>query len=80
MFSITQKQHQEHFNQMKERNKQALEMVQQSIKQMAEQITAMYNNLQAGEKENDDPNKEKVQCHQRNTKSSAPKRDSKSNE
>ena len=28
-------------------------------------MTAMYNNLQAAEKENDDPNKDKLQCYQR---------------
>ena len=50
---------------MKESNKHALEMAQQSIKQMAEQMKEMYNNIQAVEKENDDPKKEKVQHHQR---------------
>ena len=53
---------------MTEGNIQALEMAQQSIKQMSEQMTAMYNNLQAAEKENDDPNKEKGQRHQRGKK------------
>ena len=33
----------------------------------------MYNNLQAAEKENYNPNKEKVQCHQRGGGTSAPK-------
>ena len=50
---------------MKEGNKQALEMAQQSIKQMAEQMKLMYNNLQAEEKDTDKPNKEKGQRHQR---------------
>ena len=39
-------------------------MAQQSIKQMAEQTTAMYNNIQEVEKENDYPNKEKGKRHQ----------------
>ena len=34
-------------------------MAQQSIKQMLEHMTAMYNNLQDAEKDNDDPNKYK---------------------
>ena len=42
-------------------------------------MTAMYNNLQATETENDDPNKEKGQCNQRK-KPSAPKRSTKANE
>ena len=41
MFPMMHQQHQEQINQMKESNKQALEMVHQSIKQMAEQTTAM---------------------------------------
>ena len=53
---------------MKESNKQALKMAQQSIKQMAEYMTGMYNNQQASEKENADPKKEKEQRHQRGKK------------
>ena len=35
---------------MKESKKQALEMSHQSVQKMAEQMTEMYNNLQAVEK------------------------------
>ena len=65
MFAMIQQQHQEYINQMKESNKQALEMAQQSTKKMAEQMTVMYNKLYATEKENYNPNKEKGQFHQR---------------
>ena len=40
-------------------------MAQQSILKMVDQMIAMYNNIQAAEKENDDPNKDKGQHHQR---------------
>ena len=40
-------------------------MTQQSIKQMAEQMTEMYNNIQVAEKYNVDPNKDKGQRHER---------------
>ena len=41
-------------------------------------MTVMYNNLQATEKEKDDPNKEKIQRHHRKI-ASAPNRSSKAN-
>ena len=47
MFVMMQQQHQDNPNQMKESKKQALEMAQQTIKKIAEQMTTMYNNLQA---------------------------------
>ena len=53
MFAMMHQQHQEKLIQMKESNKQALEISHQPIKQMVEQTTAMYNNLQAAEKEKD---------------------------
>ena len=59
------KQHQEHLNKMKEINKQDIEMAQQSIKKMADHMTSMYSNLQAAEKKNYNPNKDKEQLHQR---------------
>ena len=65
MFAMMQKKHQEQLNQMKESNKQALEMAQQSIKHIADHMAAMYNNLQVVEKENEGPNKYKGQLHQR---------------
>ena len=40
-------QHQEHINQIKESNRQALEMAQQSINQMEYQMTVMYNSVKA---------------------------------
>ena len=40
-------------------------MEQHSIKQMKEQMKEMYNDIQATEKENDNPDKEKVQLHQK---------------
>ena len=43
-------------------------MAQNSIKEMVEQMTAMYNILQAAEKGNDDPKKEKGKRHQRKQK------------
>ena len=46
MFAMMQQQHHDQTNQMKESNKQALEMAHQSIKQMVEQMMVMYNNLQ----------------------------------
>ena len=64
MFYMMQQQHQDQLNQMKEINKQALKMVQQSINQMAEQIMAMYSSVQAAKKENVDPDKEKGQLRQ----------------
>ena len=77
-FSMMQHQHQDQLDQMIESKKQALEMAQHSITQMAEKMTVMYNNLQAEEKDNDDPNKDSGQRHQRK-KSSAPKRATKAN-
>ena len=59
IFSMMQQQQQDQLNQMKGSNKKALEMAHQSIKQMSEQMMAMYNSVQAAEKENVDPNKEK---------------------
>ena len=59
MFDVMHQQHQEQINKMKEINKQAHEMAQQSIKQMAEQMAAVYNNLQAAKNDNSDPNKKK---------------------
>ena len=79
MFDVMHQQHQEQINKMKEINKQAHEMAQQSIKQMAEQMAAVYNNLQAAENDNTDPNKKKWQRHQRK-KSNASKTASKSDE
>ena len=50
------------------KNKQALEMAQQSIKKIAEQMTMVYNNLQAEEKENDNPDEKKGKLNQRKQK------------
>ena len=49
MFDMMHQKNQEKINQIKESNKQTLEMAQQSIKKMEEQTTEMYNNLQAVE-------------------------------
>ena len=65
MFAMMHKQHQEQLNKMKEINKQDIEMAQQSIKKMADHMTSMYSNLQAAEKKNYNPNKDKEQLHQR---------------
>ena len=45
MFAMMQQQHQEQLNQMKDNNKQALEISQQPIKQIVDQMMEMYNNL-----------------------------------
>ena len=47
IFSMMQQQQQDQLNQMKGSNKKALEMAHQSIKQMSEQMMAMYNSVQA---------------------------------
>ena len=73
MFAIMQKQNQDQLNQMKESNKQALEMAQQSIKKMAEKMTAMYNSVQTAENYNANPNKEEVRRHQRKQNPMHPK-------
>ena len=73
MFAIMQKQNQDQLNQMKESNKQALEMAQQSIKKMAEKMTAMYNSVQAAENYNANPNKEEVRRNQRKQNPMHPK-------
>ena len=73
IFAMMKQQHQEHINQIKESNKQALEMAQQSIKKMAEKMTAMYNSVQAAENYNANPNKEEVRRNQRKQNPMHPK-------
>ena len=62
MFAMMQEQHQEQMNQMRESNKAALEMAQQSMKEMAAMMKAMNGrgNDNATDKENTPPNVNKV--------------------
>ena len=50
----------------RESKTQALEIAQQSLNQMAEQMTAMYNNLQATEKDNGDPTRRRENAEKEN--------------
>ena len=58
MFAMMQEQHQEQMNQMRESNKAALEMAQNSMKEMAAMMKAMNGrgNEKASDKENASPN------------------------